>query len=349
MRHAPCRRASMLFLLLTLPGAAHGQQAEPEPAPRPFLRKVVQLTPDQFARVERGEVVTKLLPSPEKEEIAAFGVVKVRGTVDALRERMRDFQSFRKVPQIPEIGRFSSPPGIDDLRELTLPADDIDALRRCKPGRCDVKVGTSGLQRIQGGVDWRAADAEARAAAVVKDLMVAYVTAYAAGGTDAMGVTVDKGQPKALSAEFKTLLRNSPYLVEYVAPFHDYLASYPRGSLAHTEDVLYWTKDTFGLKPVVSMYHASIHRTEGVRSGLLVAIKTLYASHYFNAALEVMAAVPSVDAASNPSFYLLDLYRTRIDPPTGMLSGVLMGRVRSGIEKGVAMNVETARARVEGR
>jgi hypothetical protein len=61
-----------------------------------------------------------------------------------------------------------------------------------------------------------------------------------------------------------------------------------------------------------------------------------------------MAAVPTPDAATTPAFYLLDLYRTRIDPPTGMLSGMLLGKVKGGIEQGVSMNLQTAKARVEG-
>jgi hypothetical protein len=337
----------LVLALLVAPPAAKGQGTAAEPPPRPFLRKVIQLTDDQLARIEKGEVVTKLLPSPEKAEIAAFGAIKLRGTVAALRERMRDFPSFRKVPQVPEIGRFSNPPRVEDLQGLTVPDDDIDALQRCKPGKCDVKIGTSALGAFA-AIDWKAPDARARATERVKAEMAAYVKAYAAGGTDAMGVTVDKSQPKALSAEFKTLLRNSPYLVEYVPAFNQYLASYPKGSLPDTEDVLYWTKDTFGLKPVVSMYHATVYMPQG-GTGLLVAIKTLYASHYFNAALEVMAAVPAPDTAGGPSLYLLNLYRTRIDPPTGMLSGVLMGKVKGGIEQGVALNLKTAQDRVEGR
>ena len=31
--------------------------------------------------------------------------------------------------------------------------------------------------------------------------------------------------------------------------FNDYLAAWPKGKLAGAEDVLYWAKDTFGLKP----------------------------------------------------------------------------------------------------
>jgi hypothetical protein len=56
-----------------------------------------------------------------------------------------------------------------------------------------------------------------------------------------------------------------------------------------------------------------------------------------------MAAVP---AADGKSLYLLSLYRTRIDPPTGMLSGMLMGKVRAGVETGVKANLETARTRL---
>ena len=62
-----------------------------------------------------------------------------------------------------------------------------------------------------------------------------------------------------------------------------------------------------------------------------------------------MAALPAPDTAGGPSLYLLNLYRTRIDPPTGMLSGVLMGKVRGGIEEGVALNLQTAKKRVEGK
>jgi hypothetical protein len=46
------------------------------------------------------------------------------------------------------------------------------------------------------------------------------------------------------------------------------------------------------------------------------------------------------------ALYLLSLFRTRLDPPTGMLAGVLMGKIRSGIETGVRENLKTARERL---
>src|SRR4051794_12971815 len=117
------RSVAMLLLAGVLVSTLVAQAQTPagEPPPRPFLRKVIQLTDAQIAAVEKGEVVTKQLPAAEKAEIAAFGAVKVSGTVAMLRERMRDFQTFRKVPQVPEIGRFSNPPRIEDLQGLTWP------------------------------------------------------------------------------------------------------------------------------------------------------------------------------------------------------------------------------------
>ena len=328
-------RVSLILLALMVPAVAPAQ----EPAPWPFLRKAIQLDDAQLAAVEKGAVVTKLLPTTEKAEIAAFGVVKTAGTVDLLLTRARDFQKFRQVPQIPEMGRFSDPAKVEDLIGLHHPPDDIAALRKCKPGSCDVKLGTKGLEAVS-KINWSAPDADKKAVQIFNEAMVEYVRAYQQGGTAAMGNVLDKKQEKSRAQEFRSLMANSPYLVEYVKEFNDYLEAYPAGKLPGALDVFYWAKDTFGLKPVVSAYHATIYR--GPR-GLLIANKLLAATHYFNASLEILAAVPTADGKS---LYLLSLFRTRLDPPTGMLAGVLMGKVRDGIETGVKENLKTAQARL---
>ena len=284
-------------------------------------------------------MVTKLLPTTDKPEIAAFGVVKTAGTVDQLLALARDVQRFRQVPQIPEMGRFSTPAKIEDLKGLEHPPEDIAALKKCKPGSCDVKLGTKGLEAVS-RIDWSASDAEKRAVAIFNQAVVDYVVACQQGGTDAMGNVLDKKQEKSRAQEYRTLLAHSSYLVDYVKEFNEYLAAYPKGKLAGAEDVLYWAKDTFGLKPVVSAYHATFYKSP---RGALIAFKLLGATHYFNASLELMAGVPASDGKG---LYLLSLYRTRIDPPTGMLGGVLMGKVRDGVETGVKENLRTARDRL---
>jgi hypothetical protein len=313
--------------------------AAQEPPPRPFLRKVIQLNDAQLAAVDKGEVVTKLLPTTDKPEIAAFGIVKTTGTVDQLLTLARDIKKFRQVPQIPEMGYFSSPAKLEDLNGLHHPPDDIAALKRCKPGSCDVKIGTKGMDLVS-KVDWTKPGAEKQAADIFNLGIVDYVTAYQRGGTDAMGSVSDKKQEKSRAQEYRTLLANSPYLVDYVKEFNDYLAAWPKGKLAGADDVLYWAKDTFGLKPVVSVYHATFYKSP---RGALLSNKLVGATHFFNATLEIIVGVPTPDGKG---LYVMSLYRTRIDPPTGMLGGMLMGKVRDGIETGLKENLKLARERL---
>jgi hypothetical protein len=308
-----------------------------------FLRTSVKLDEAQLAAVEKGEVVTKLLPMADASEIAAFGAVKTAGDPDLLLRLAKDVPKLRKVPQVVEMGMFGAPPTLADLAGLTWPPDDVAALHKCKPGSCDVKLGTKGLE-ILSQVDWSAADAQGRAVAILNQGIVDYAAAYEKGGMDALGDTLDKKTARSRAQEYRSLLAHSPYLVEYVKEFHDYLASYPQGALADAEDVLYWTKDTFGPKPVISGFHQTTYRRDG---GALVATKLLAASHYYNAGLEMMAGVATGDGKT---MYLVLLYRTRLDPPTGMLAGVLMGKIKDGAENGVKEKLKRTQRRLgEGR
>jgi hypothetical protein len=335
VKQVSCGVVWACFVAVLAPAAAPAQEAPP----RPFLRKVIQLDDAQLAALEKGEVVTKLLPTTDKPEIAVFGVVKTAGNVDLLLKLARDVPKFRQVPQIPEMGYFSSPARIEDMKGLNHPPDDIAALKKCKPGSCDVKLGTKGLEAVS-KINWSASDAEKQAVAILNQAFIDYVTAYQQGGTDAMSNVLDKKQEKSRAQEYRALLANSPYLVDYVKEFNDYLAAWPKGKLAGAEDVLYWTKDTFGLKPVLAGYHATFFKSP---RGAMISTKLLGATHFFNAGLEILAGVPTPDGKG---LYLLNLYRTRIDPPTGMLAGVLMGKVRSGIETGVQENLKRARERL---
>jgi len=336
-------RSLTLLLGCAVAAGAHAQTQEAQP--REFLRRVIEFGEDKLGALEKGEVVTRQLPGADKPEIAAFGALKVASTRSQFVERIKDIQNFRKVPQVPEIGVFSVPAKLEDLAALTLEDGDLEVLRRCTPGNCNFKLGVAGIEALQKDVKFDAPDAKAKVLRILKEQALAYVEAYRKGGTDAMGTLATRKEPRLLSGEFKLLLKQSHYLLEYVPAFTAYLESYPKGTLAAASDVIYWTKDTFGLKPVLSIHHLTVW-DDPAQPIALVSIKQLYASHFFNAGLDLIAAVP---AEGGPGLYLLDLYRGRIDPPTGMLAGVLLGKVRGGVEEGVKANLKTAKQRLEAK
>ena len=120
--------------LVTMAGSGWAQQ--PQSKAREFMKDVIGFSPKDLASLDSGKTVTRLLDTKEKGEVAAFGAVVVNAKPAVLFERARNIQEFRQVPQIEEVGFFSDPPRVEDLAGLTLPEDDVEDLRKCKPGKC---------------------------------------------------------------------------------------------------------------------------------------------------------------------------------------------------------------------
>jgi len=332
------RRAAVAGMLLALafPAAAE------ESGVRAFLRRTIGLTDAQVAEVEAGRVVTKQLPGADKPEMAAFGALRVAADKGTYLERLRE--ATGAPVHLAVNGGYRSP-----AHKLSVAATPhmwaTAADRQCKPGDCDLKLARSSMDRIGRELDWKAPDARARATQLMKQMLVDYVAAYQRGGTAEMATYADNAQPLDTPAEFRKVLAASPYLLQYSPELKRSLEEWPQDKAAGAEDLFYWAKDKFGPKPSIAIYHLTLWRDPADPARAAVASKQIYASHYFQAGLDLTALV---DAPKPPGgFYLVDLYRARIDPPTGMLSGVLLGKIRGGIEQGVAERLREAKARTE--
>ena len=162
--------------------------------------------------------------------------------------------------------------------------------------------------------------------ALVRRLLFDYLTAYLQTGNAALIEYHDGGKAVRLADEYRSLLEQSQFLADYAPEFYKYLEELPKASSPNIEEFIYWSKEKFGLKPVISVTHASIYRNPG--SGrTLIASKQIYASHYFEASLGLTAVVGSLQQ-SEPCFYLLYLNRSRSDALHGGFSGLARGQER---------------------
>jgi hypothetical protein len=322
------RTLALAILVIALHSPARA--AMPEEL-RVFLAATIKFSDKELASVDKGKVVTRQLPPTDAGEIAAIGIAKIKSTPDAFQDLARNPRLFRTMKGIDQIGLFSPSPVVDDLAPLDIPKEDINALKKCKAGSCDVKLTEETIARVS-TVNWDAPDATLRVQLEFKKMIAALAAAYRSGGIDALGTMVDKKEPKSRADEFNRLQQNSPYLYEYL----------PKDSFDPATATLYWTRDSYSPKPVISLSAASL-----TRSGDQVfwESRLLAASHYFNAGLDACVAVPADDGSG---LYVLEVYRVRIDPPTGMMAGPSMKRVEKGIVEGVEKSLEAIRDRLKG-
>ena len=101
-----------------------GGIANAQAPPLPFLKKV-GFSDAELASFDKGEAVTKILPTKEDLDAAVIGAIRISASPATLVEKVRTLEAFRKGATVLQIGRFSSPPRIEDLAGLTIDESEL--------------------------------------------------------------------------------------------------------------------------------------------------------------------------------------------------------------------------------
>jgi hypothetical protein len=300
-----------------------------------YLTADVKLTADERSRLLAGAPVTKLLPADSSKEVALFGAIWVNAPIGRYVEAAKDIENFERGGGFVITRRISTPPRLDDFARLRIPDDDLQDLRSCRVGSCELKLGEEGLQRLRQKVDWNSPTARAMVETVMQTLALEYVTGYLEGGNTRLAVYRDSSRPRFTADEFRSMIDQMPELTTYMPELRRYLLEYPKVTIPGATSLLYWQETEFGLKPTIRINHLTIREspTEAV-----IASKMLYASHYFWTALELRVLLP--DPSRGPGFWFISVTRSRSDGLAGFTGMIVRGRARSEAENGTRMLLE---------
>jgi len=266
--------------------------------PFEFLTPTIQFSDEDRATLNRREIVLRILHA-EGHELAVLTAGAIDITPDEFIASVNNMPGLKKGPLVPQIGRFSSPPRLEDLQSLTLDDTDIAAIRRCQPDHCGLKLSDEEIERLQRVVDdghpASALDAEFRR--VILDRANAYLRA---------------GDDRTLS-EFSSLVDHSPYVSAHMPQLVTYLTQYPRQHLPGAESFLYWSKETYAWKPMITVTHVTIVRGEPEQGSpeVLVISRDVLSTRYTSGSFIVTLLLR--DTTSPPKRYLVYVNRTWVD------------------------------------
>jgi hypothetical protein len=311
-----------------------------------FLREQVGLSDGQIAMIARGKAVAKVLPSKTPAEIFVVGAVFVNATPEEYVKLAFDMGRLRRLPSYLGVGRFSDPPMLSDLEGFTLEPEDIRNLRICRAGKCGVQLPAEAMQELQKAVDWSGPNVAAQVNDRVRRMALEILRRYQEDGNSVLGTYRDKDRPFDVDAQLQSLLGRSEALPVYLPELNRYLLNYPNATLANVESLFYWERVNFGLKPTLRLNHAIAYKSAGPRGAAqVVAVKQLYASHYFQLALDLTACVTESGRTSDAGFYLISLKGSTQHGLTGLkgslLRRIVVGKTRSAQEKAL-INIKKA-------
>ena len=105
-----------------------------------ILSEKASFEPADFAAIEQGQTIVKLTPITDKREVAVCGIVSLRTSSEKFLWSYLDSMTRQNNQTVLEAGRFGSAPSVADLQQLTLDPEDIEDLKECATGDCQIKL-----------------------------------------------------------------------------------------------------------------------------------------------------------------------------------------------------------------
>jgi hypothetical protein len=332
-------RGLALLVLILFPPAKGGTQATDNSAePDKFFHEFVGLNDDQIREIRGGKAVAKILDSPTADQVFVFGSVYINSTPERYLKFATDTDALRKLPSYLALRKFSDRPQLSDLTGFTLDEEDFKQLKNCKLGHCEVQLPAEAMEEFQRSVNWSAPDANDQANRAAQQMALQALLNYQQGGNAALGTYRDKNHPAVVADTFASLLNRSKGLPVYLPELREYLINYPKADASGIHSEFYWEKVSFGLKPTIRMVQAVIYQGKSPeKPAYAVAVKQLYASHYFESALDLTVCIKDTQHPDHPGFYLITLKGSQQAGLTGFKGGIVrkvaVDKTRSSLEK----------------
>lgn len=304
-----------------------------------LLQEKAALDAADFAALEKGQTVVKLAPITDKREVAVCGLVSLRSSADQFLQSYLDGMTRKNDKTVLEAGRFGTAPAVADLQQLTVEPEDIEDLKQCAVGDCQLKLSAGMIERFRREVNWDAPNYQVKAAELMKRMLVEYVGDYLKRGNAALIEYNDKRDEVRLADEHQALNTAPGYL-------NDLLRD-SQSEMRLVEDTIVWSKIKFGLKPVLVINHIKIYRdVRNYGPQVLVASKQIYANHYFNSSLALTGFVTVPGA--NQAAYLVYENRSRTDGLQGAFSKFKRGVIENRAMDGLKSVLEHSKSRLDG-
>jgi hypothetical protein len=140
-------------------------------------------------------------------------------------------------------------------------------------------------------------------------------------------------------------------LPAYLPELEQYLLKYPEAKSDQIKSDFYWEKVNFGLKPTLRVVQViTYHGTSPDKPAYAVAVKQLYASHYFETALDLTVCVRDSANRGN-GFYLITIKGSQQAGLTGFKGGIVrkvaVDKTRSSLQKALSVYKQQLEAKSE--
>jgi hypothetical protein len=280
-----CRAALLCVGGAALLGAASSPSTEILTAPS-AIGNAFAVTRDDLATVTRGQPLVRVVPSEDLTEVVTIAGVSLRAHADVVARCAATPGCLRERAES-SCGRTGLLPDAAQFEGLSLDGRDLLELRSCRPGRCDLRLPEEAIREL-------AAEAPKPKDSPGKDVLfrrflAGRARAYRELGHAGLSPYADRPEGNDPARGLELILGRPLPGLESEGELRAYLLDGTRARPASVIDEhLAWYREHVFRKSVVSLEHVVVaRRVTPEEDRVLVVTKKIYATHYFEAAVEV--------------------------------------------------------------
>lgn len=314
--------ASLATLFLLTASGVFGQKPTFEKVKK-VLTEGAGFTSDDFASLEQGKIVVKELKVEGKGEVAFCGAIKLEASRDVVFAAFRRAVERQRAEVSEERGLFRRPPSVKDLTKLSIDKSEIRNLKDCEPGDCSWSLSSDMIRQFN-EIDWSASDADEKAEALIRQIMVDHTTGYLQDGDKALMDYNDDPEPLSLSDEYKSLLDGLLWVDDFASEFKEYVREFPNKKLDGIEELVTWEKVQVGFKDVIINTHTMLYKKDddsGIPQGLSIS-KQIYANHYFHSSMSLTGIISFPQPDKTFKTYVFFVSHSRAGALTGKVGQI---------------------------
>ncbi len=283
----------MCFLLIIISAASALYAAYPDEYPI-FLR-LLGFSKNDIRHLNDGGLIKRPIHNalPGESGIIAAQVSNIPSYY--FRDYFRYVENFSSLKRFGDTGQFSDPPTLQDLKPLLFSETELQDFLICRTGTCELRLTPEEIQTIPAEADLETDSGRETVSNSYRELLLKRIAEYRHGGTDPHSAELLRAQ----------VLRFAE-LPSYFPDAQEYLLQYPKQKLSRIDDLFYWTRESVGKKPVLSIHHVFSQR---VGDDFILLNYDLYSNYYFDSSIGVIHLLNYADR-NRPATLILYEQRT---------------------------------------
>ncbi len=297
------------FFLLAVSATSVLYAAYPDEYPI-FLR-LLGFSKDDIRRLSDGGLIKRSIHNaiPGESGIIAAQVSNIPSYY--FLDYFATIENFSSLTRFGDTGQFSDPPDLQDLKPLLFGKTELQDFLICRAGPCELGFTPDEIQTIPAEADLATDSGIEIASNSYRQLLLKRVLEYRENGTAPQAAEMLKSQ-----------LTRFVEVPAYFPGAQEYLLQYPNQKRSSKRDLFYWSRESTGKKPVVSLHHVFSQR---VGEDYILLNYVVYSNYYFDSTIGVIHLLNYADR-SRPATLIVFELRT-------LLRAATKGPGRSGFGK----------------